>query len=676
MHNAGRLQRLISSTDPVIFKMPRSPQKVINWRALTFLLALSLFASFMLVEAGAQGRRSRPAQTTSPSLSAPQAQRKNIASVRSLDTSDGSRVTITSDVPLNDYEAYWGGDRFFVIIPNAEITYQNVQTLQASLRGRGFQDVRIERKGNDLVFSFRMQAGFRARPEQKFNRLDIILTAPPGMTFPQTGNNGQTGTQGGGSGRPTGGGGTTATTGGQLGGGTSGTSTGGGGGTSSSGGGSTASAGSGRRTTSGGGGRGRGRSGGYSGYSGGGGDRGGGGTALNIPLPSDIQQQTQTPTPTPLATGTPSTATTTASPTASPGTTESTAQANASPATSLSPTPEQIARNEPPVTAPPATSTSNTNQPAPAATTGFAAAIREYWLPLLIGLLVLGAIVLLMASRSRAESAEGRETERLRTGKQETIKDKPSSRTGAAIAGGAAAGAAAVAAMSKESRAKATAPAAEPVKEPVKDETTKAVEPVPPAVGMEEVGAEVKSLLEGKDYDQSVITSTNPDTRQIVSTELLAALASRNPQRRLRAREAFINHGFFDESTRRLRTSANSAERVSAARALGLTQDQSATPHLVAALEDDDPEVRRAAVNALAELRDPSAIGPLNALLEREKNRKVPHSLIRRAIEASATIDLPEATAPTPAAATAKDPTATSAEKKDKDDDDREVFEI
>jgi hypothetical protein len=95
----------------------------------------------------------------------------------------------------------------------------------------------------------------------------------------------------------------------------------------------------------------------------------------------------------------------------------------------------------------------------------------------------------------------------------------------------------------------------------------------------------------------------------------------------------------------------------------------------VAALEDEDPEVRRAAVNALAELRDPSAIGPLNALLEREKNRKVPHSLIRRAIEASATIDLPEAAASTPAA-TAKDATATSTEKKDKDDEDREVFEI
>ncbi|HEX8175079.1 MAG TPA: HEAT repeat domain-containing protein [Pyrinomonadaceae bacterium] len=653
--------------------MPRSPQKVINWRSLALLLAFSLFVSFVLIEAGAQGRRSRPVQNASSGSSPQQTPRKNIASVRTTDAPDGSRVTITSDAPLNDYEAYWGGDRFFVIIPNAEITYQNMQTLQSSLRGRGFQDVRIERKGNDLVFSFRMQAGFRARPEQKFNRLDIILTAPPGSIVTSNRNTGQTVTQGGGTGRPTNTGrpsdtggttgtGTSVTTGGQLGGGTSGTS--GGGTTASSG---SAGGGGGRRIT---GGRGRGRSGGYTGYGGGGGGDRGGGTPLNIPLPSDIQAS-QTPSPTPLTTGTPPAATT-ASPAASPGTGEATAQVSPSPATSLSPTPEQIARNEPPVTAPPATGTTNTDAPAPATNTGFAAAVREYWLPLLIGLLVLGAIVLLMASRSRAESADGRETERrLQTGKQETIKDKPASRTGAAVAGGAA-GAAAVAAMAKESRAKTKAP----VEEPVREDESKTLEPVAPPVAMEQVSAEAKNLLEGKDYDEAVIASSNPDTRQIVSTELQAALASRNPERRLRAREAFIKHGFFDEATRKLRTSTSSAERISAARALGLTQENSATSHLVAALEDDDPEVRRASVNALAELRDPSAIGPLNALLEREKNRKVPHSLIRRAIEASATIDMPEATAEPPAA-TGKGATAKSAGKKDKDDDDdREVFEI
>jgi hypothetical protein len=659
------IQRLISSTDPVIFKMPRSPLNVNSWRALILLLAFTAFVSLMLINAGAQGRRS---QNTASSPNPRQNGRKSIASVRSVDTPDGSRVTITSDVPLNDYEAYWGGDRFFVIIPNAEITYQNVQTLQASLRGRGFQDVRIERKGNDLIFSFRMQPGLRARPEQKFNRLEIIFTAPPGVTLnpnenrntrPNTGQGGGTtvGTELGNTSRNTST--TTSTNSSGTGGGTAGTRVNSGG-TGGSTGGTTAGGGTaGTRT-----GRSRGRSGGYTGY-GGGGDRGGG-APLNIPLPSDIQTA---PTPP----GTPPAAAAGASPLASPAATgEGAAQATASPATSLSPTPEQIARNEPPspVTAPPATTSTDTNAPAPAATTGFAAAIKEYWLPLLIGLLVLGAIVLLMASRSRADRSEERETERLQTKKQETIKEKPASSTGAAIAGGVA-GAAAVAAMAKESRAK-TAPA----KEPAKTEETKSIEPVAPAMGMERIGAEVKSLLDGKDYDEAVVGSSNPDTRQIISTELLAALASRNPERRLRARAAFVKHGFFDEATKKLRTSDMAAERISAARALGLTQDHAATQHLVVALEDDDPEVRRASVNALAELRDPSAIGPLNGLLEREKNRKVPHSLIRRAIEASATIDVPQAEAATPSTAAAQDASATSTEKKDKDDDDREVFEI
>lgn len=647
--------------------MPRSLPIDNRWRALAALLAFAVFVSLMLVEAGAQGQRARSTlqQNTASGANAQQAARKSIVSVRNVDTRDGSRVTITSDVPLNDYEAYWAGDRFFVVIPNADISSQNVQTLQTSLRGQGFQEVRIERKGNDLVFSFRMQTGMRARPDQKFNRLDVIFTAPPGAVYtPNTNRNtGRTGTTGGtgntsgtGNTRGTGNSGGTGNTGGQ--GNTStGSSTAGGGG--STGGGGTSIASSGGGGGGGGGTRtGRPRTGSRGSYSGGGGDRGGSGAPLTIPLPSDIQPAA---TPSPITSATPS---------SSPATGDGTAQTTATPTASSSPTPEQIAQNEPqsPVTAPPATSTTTTtNAPAPATTsnTGFAVAVKDNWLPLLIGLLVLIAIGLLLASRSRSDRNEARETERLQTKKTETIKEKPSSRTGAAIAG-AAAGAAVASAVKKESPAK-TAPATEAAT----TEEVKGIEPVTPTVGIERIGTEVKSLLEGNAYDESVIGSTNPDTRQIVSTEILAALASRNPDRQQRAREAFTKHGFFDEATQRLRTSDTPAERISAARALGLTQDRAATPHLVTALEDDDAEVRRAAVNALAELRDPSSIGPLNALLEREKSRKVPQSLIRRAIESSATIDVQQ----TPAAE-AGSAAATSAEKKDKDDEDREVFEI
>lgn len=628
--------------------MPRSLPIDNRWRALAAWLAFVVFVSLMFVEAGAQGRRARSQlQQNTASGANPQAARKSIASVRNVDTGDGSRVSITSDVPLNDYAAYWNGDRYYVVIPDAEMATRDVQSLQNSLRGQGFQDVRIERQGNDVVISFRLQPGMRARVEQKFNRLDVIFTAPPGVVTNRntrgTGATGNTGGQGNtrGQGNTSGGYSTTG------GGGTGGSTSGGGGGTSIA----STNGGGGTRT-------GRPRTGSransYGSGGGGGGDRGGGGVPLNIPLPSDIQ---------PAATPSPATS---ASPSASPANGEGTAQTTGTPAASSSPTPEQIAQNEPPATAPPATST--TNAPAPATTTsntGFAAVVQENWLALLIGLLVLVAVGLLLASRSRADRSDARDTERLQTKKLETIKEKPASSTGAAIAG-AAAGAAVASAATKESSAK-TAPATEAAK----TEEVKGIEPVVPAVGIERIGSEVKSLLEGKDYDEAVIGSANPETRQIVSTEILAALASRNPERQQRAREAFTKHGFFDEATQKLRTSANPAERISAARALGLTQDRAASPHLVSALEDDDAEVRRASVNALAELRDPSAIGPLNALLEREKSRKVPHSLIRRAIEASATIDV----AQTPTAE-AEGATATTSEKKDKDDEDREVFEI
>ena len=42
---------------------------------------------------------------------------------------------------------------------------------------------------------------------------------------------------------------------------------------------------------------------------------------------------------------------------------------------------------------------------------------------------------------------------------------------------------------------------------------------------------------------------------------------------------------------------------------------------------------------------DPAAIAPLNALLSVEKDRKVPHALIRHAIEACAIVDQPDETA-------------------------------
>lgn len=147
----------------------------------------------------------------------------------------------------------------------------------------------------------------------------------------------------------------------------------------------------------------------------------------------------------------------------------------------------------------------------------------------------------------------------------------------------------------------------------------------------------VKNLMNGGSYDESIIGSDDPETRQLVGAELLAAIVGRNDQRREYARAAFIKHGYFDDATRDLRTAGSANERAAAARRLSFVHDSEATPHLIGALEDTSPDVRRSAVEALMDLRDPAAIGPLNALMQTENDRKVPRTLIRNAIDACAT---------------------------------------
>ena len=152
-----------------------------------------------------------------------------------------------------------------------------------------------------------------------------------------------------------------------------------------------------------------------------------------------------------------------------------------------------------------------------------------------------------------------------------------------------------------------------------------------------QVAAEARKLFEGAEYDEALIGSEDRDTRRLVGAELLSALVGRNAERRERAREAFMKHGYFDDATRDLRVAESDNERAAAARRLSFVRDREATPHLIGALSDPAPDVRRASIEALMDLRDPSAIGPLNSLLQTENDRKVPRTLIKHAIEACAT---------------------------------------
>jgi HEAT repeat protein len=170
-------------------------------------------------------------------------------------------------------------------------------------------------------------------------------------------------------------------------------------------------------------------------------------------------------------------------------------------------------------------------------------------------------------------------------------------------------------------------------------ESVAAVKDIAPAFApeSESVQAETRRLLEGESYSRAVVGSRDSMARQMIAAELLSALAGRNAQRRERASAAFIEHGYFDETTRDLREADAPAERAAAARSLAIVGDRAATPHLVAALEDDSIDVRRAAVEALGTLRDPAAVAPLEALLEREKTQRnrIPPRVIRNAVEVS-----------------------------------------
>ncbi|HYP53823.1 MAG TPA: DUF5916 domain-containing protein, partial [Pyrinomonadaceae bacterium] len=125
------------------------------------------------MNSGSGGRgATRPARVGPP---------RRLVPVRASSTADGARVTVASDAPLDDYAAVRDGEYFFLRIPHAEAS-----PAQGALEGRGFTDARVERRGDDVVLSFRLAPGTAARAVQRFNRLDLFFSAtqqtPPAQT--------------------------------------------------------------------------------------------------------------------------------------------------------------------------------------------------------------------------------------------------------------------------------------------------------------------------------------------------------------------------------------------------------------------------------------------------------------------------------------------------------------
>src|SRR5437763_2373993 len=550
----------------MISTMNQSPRGFAASSSILRYLGVALLAASTII---AQSKIVRPSgQSNSNS-----GKRTHIATLHSTDSSEGSRVAITSDQSLNDYEAYRRGDRFYVRIPAADVPRAE------AVRGRGFADVKSQRTGDSTLLSFRLQPGATAHVEQRGNKLDVVVAVAGG-------------TPGIASNRP-------------------------------------------RDLT---------RPGNV--------DSRDNANANKRGAPSTTGNKNAAGRDNSPGKASPNNTNARSKPDNTNSSTGSTAKATPTPAVTPSPKASPTAKASP--TPAQKSSIATSNSPLPSPSTLAAAPHEDFWtrmkerahywlllaqlnpIPVAAGTLILLLIIaVLLMQRRRAKSTRRvrsatRSKAAATTATSEAVATKDSSIPVEAVA--AATGAAVVSSAAEDKEDKY--------------ETTPVISTSTPVVAaaddgrrerVSRVADEAKKVFSGDTYDESLIGSDDKETRRLVGAELLSALVGRNPERRERARAAFMKHGYFDDATRDLRVAESDNERAAAARRLSFVHDREATPHLVGALGDPSPDVRRASVEALMDLRDPAAIGPLNSLMQSETDRKVPRPLIKHAIDACAT---------------------------------------
>jgi HEAT repeat protein len=162
----------------------------------------------------------------------------------------------------------------------------------------------------------------------------------------------------------------------------------------------------------------------------------------------------------------------------------------------------------------------------------------------------------------------------------------------------------------------------------------------------------VRDFLAGRSGDAKPVAIEDKATRDVVAAELLAKMSGRaigeaanfqeipreknqgaedktkhqeysqnsigEEQERKRARQVFLDHGYFNEVVQALRSAPSPSDRAAAAHTLGLVGSQRGTAHLIAAMFDDDPEVCSAAEEALNQINDPMAKAAVHAGVHRE----------------------------------------------------------
>ena len=138
------------------------------------MASLLLFALIASLDAQATSRRGSlspviPAAVSS-SASSSGTERKRLVTLRRNETPEGSRLTLKSDAPLTDYKSFAEGERVCIMIPQAAFVSQ-----RRDESGRGFADMRIEQRDENVMLSFRLQTGATVAVNQNFNRLDVVF---------------------------------------------------------------------------------------------------------------------------------------------------------------------------------------------------------------------------------------------------------------------------------------------------------------------------------------------------------------------------------------------------------------------------------------------------------------------------------------------------------------------
>src|SRR5262245_54481768 len=131
-----------------------------KWPACAFAIA-----GFVLISSSTTSAQNsnRP-----QSLPAASPSRPRVANVSATNSFEGSRISVTSDQSLNNYEAYRSGDRFYVRIPPTDVR-------SPVARGRGFDNMKVVRTMDSTVLSFHLEPGATARVEQQGGQLSVVF---------------------------------------------------------------------------------------------------------------------------------------------------------------------------------------------------------------------------------------------------------------------------------------------------------------------------------------------------------------------------------------------------------------------------------------------------------------------------------------------------------------------